>query len=220
MFSSYEKPRNTLFLDLGTKTGYCWGYTHQDAPLHAGTWRLATKDELEQQRKDGNERRHDIRHQRLYEHLIDSLEMGVFRIVYEDVLFSSTTDQTQLWASLRAAVWQIHVNNKNIEIQCVPVGTLKKFATGNGGADKEAMAKALREHAAAPPEVRNEMAWQGTKLDDNAVDAIWLYFFTQHMDKQGQPWNSIWEKRQAEKKLRRDKAKQKKLRLKNKVLTP
>jgi hypothetical protein len=45
----------------------------------------------------------------------------------------------------------------------VPVGTLKKFATGNGSADKESMKKAAKRDNL---DVRD--------LDDNAIDAYWL----------------------------------------------
>ena len=50
--------------------------------------------------------------------------------------------------------------------EAVPVGTLKKYATGFAGADKEAMAKWL--YRRFPKE-------RTLGLDDNAIDAVWLY---------------------------------------------
>ena len=89
-------------------------------------------------------------------------------VVFEDVQFSSYTAQTQLWSSFRAVVWLV-LGTKSL-LECVPVSTLKLFATGSGAADKAAMLKALvRKH----PEI------QAASLDDNAVDAIWLWKWAQ-----------------------------------------
>jgi hypothetical protein len=51
-------------------------------------------------------------------------------------------------------------------VDCVPVATLKKFATGHGGATKEMMATSLQKKLPGLFE---------QKLDDNAIDAVWLF---------------------------------------------
>jgi hypothetical protein len=51
-------------------------------------------------------------------------------------------------------------------IECVPTGTLKKFATGHGGATKEMMEVHLKR--------KHPGCWR-SGLDDNGVDALWLW---------------------------------------------
>lgn len=89
-------------------------------------------------------------------------------VVFEDVQFSTYTLQTQLWASLRTCVWL--TLGKSCLLECLPVSTLKKFATGFGGATKEGMAAAL---------FKQSPGFRGQKLDDNAIDAIWIFKWAQ-----------------------------------------
>jgi hypothetical protein len=165
---------NLLALDLGTHTGYA--YNIGDT-LKLGTWDLATKKEITAQRKTRMDRRFDIRISRLFdyvERIVYDSEVPMRCVVWEDVQFSSTTMQTQLWSSLRTAVWLAARGDSTLE--CVNVSTLKKFTTGHGGADKDAMAKWL--HSVMPE--RLALAKDGTvtdkttgiTLDDNAIDAL------------------------------------------------
>lgn len=150
---------NILALDLGTKTGFC-------GPNGMGTWKLSTAKEVTEWSKTRLTRRCDPRIIRLYSHLAplsDKLDL----VVFEDVQFSSSTFQCQLWSSLRAAVW-LSFSQRAVKIECVPVATLKKFATGHGGATKEMM----RDSAG---KMCPEFAKHGAVYDDNAVDAFWLY---------------------------------------------
>lgn len=160
-------------LDLGTLTGYA--YRDKFGDIVAGTWVLATPREVKLQHLARWDRRRDIRVARLA-HLIADMDCawGVF----EDVQFTSTTYQAHLWASLRATVWLSHLP----EVECCPVGTLKKFATGSGAAKKEAMAKALvRRNPAYYQLMKNKVCdvRTGHLLDDNAVDAIYLLFWAE-----------------------------------------
>jgi hypothetical protein len=56
-------------------------------------------------------------------------------------------------------------------IDCVPVSSLKLFATRYGGADKKLMSSAL---------FKLHPEWKSAKLDDNAIDAIWLHKWASH----------------------------------------
>jgi hypothetical protein len=85
-------------------------------------------------------------------------------VVFEDVQFSTYTYQTQLWSSLRAAVW-LAFDGSPSKIDCLGVSQLKQFA-GSGSYKKKQMADALFQLS---PE------WKCAKLDDNAIDAIWLH---------------------------------------------
>lgn len=163
-----------LALDLGTDTGFALEDT-DGYPLACGTWKLATPSELRKQRLTRGDRRGDRRFGSLFMRL-NAVCTG-FRpnlIVFEDVQFASTSMQAHLWASLRAAVWMMEVLH-DIQIDCCPVATLKKFATGSGAADKDAMASYLSKNPRFS--LRGKKIFDtvtNTELDDNAVDAIHL----------------------------------------------
>jgi len=149
---------NILALDLGTHAGWARNY----GPLPwCGTRHLAKKGEIEKWSATRMLRRCDPRIERFYSFLT-----GLFSppdlVVFEDVEFSTYTYQTQLWASLRAALWVAF--DKRAVIECVPVQALKKFATGAGSATKEQMRAALVRESGPK--------WDG--MDDNAIDAQWI----------------------------------------------
>ncbi len=157
---------NILALDYGTDTGFCFGDITRDLPAQAGTWKLATKKEITEWGKNRRTRRCDPRIPRLAFHI------KPFRpdyVVFEDVEFASSTYQVQLWASLRAAGWlSVH---PDVRFECVPVGSLKSFASGSGNAKKEQMSEALK--------LKHPALWNA-KLNDDAVDAIWIWLWAKH----------------------------------------
>jgi hypothetical protein len=157
-----------LALDLGTATGWAWGESSDSVP-HAGTWALSAAKEVTQWGKQRITRRCDPRPIRLYKRLHDLCEQKQFVpdvLIFEDVEFSSYTKQCQLWASYRTAAWMFAHWTAISHVDCVPVGTLKLYATGFGGASKEQMATALFQ---VSPSLKD------ASLDDNAIDAIWLW---------------------------------------------
>jgi hypothetical protein len=111
---------------------------------------------------------------------------GCSVVIFEDVKFSSYTYQAQLWPTWRAAVWTA-VPEECIE--CIPTNLLKKFATGNGNAKKEAMIAAMvraepkrfrldngpkKTHVIVDTSVTGQIYGE-TYLTSDAVDAYWLY---------------------------------------------
>lgn len=170
-----------LGLDLATSTGYA--FNDIENRFHCGSWLLATEAELKAARKQRLNRRLDPRVTKLFQ-LTQSLhtQYSFDVIVFEDVQFSSYTLQCQLWASLRAAVWLAPASPKQPIFETVPVQTLKKFATGHGGATKEVMVKALIK--TDPHFTKNEdptcAYWHpdshtSIRVNDDTVDAVWLW---------------------------------------------
>ncbi len=154
---------NLLALDLGTKTGYA---LELDGKLQAGTWTLATPAAISNNRRLRLDRRCDPRVQVLWDALTRvNFNNRLDWIFFEDVQFATTTMQCQLWSSFRTVLWLFAYAN-SIKIECCPVGTLKKFATGHGGAMKEDMERSL---------YGTKISWDLIKkLDDNGVDAVHL----------------------------------------------
>lgn len=155
---------NILALDLGTHTGVAQGSFLTG--FKAGTWTLATPKEIRGWNCQGLLRRLDPRIRR-FASKVGEAQLSADLLVFEDVQFSSSTFQTQLWSSFRGALWTVAI----CPVACVPVGTLKKFATGSGAADKADMSAALYHKF---PQTKNN-GW-----DDNAIDAIWLWLWAQN----------------------------------------
>lgn len=169
-----------LALDLGTTFGYA--VEADDYPLSCGSVLLATPKEIKYQAKLRMDRRCDMRFLRFVRHLrCLCTSFHPDWMVFEDVQFASTSKQAHLWATWRAAVWLVANEFSGVEIECCPVGTLKKFATGSGTADKGVMAEYLLQnprfmlrHGLIIDRVTN------LKIDDNAVDAIHLLNWMKH----------------------------------------
>lgn len=149
-----------LALDLGSHAGYAHNLTGE---LVAGTWHLATDNEVTQWGKRRETRRRDPRIQRFYS-LLSSLDRPDI-VAFEDVEFASSRKQAHLWASYRTTAWLAF--GPSTLFECVPVGTLKKFA-GCGNGDKKYMLDSLRK--------LHPKLWKPT-YDDNAIDAIWIFLW-------------------------------------------
>lgn len=158
-----------LALDLGTHCGFA--HTCSDY-LVSGTWHTANKEELKRWKKERMDRRCDQRIIRFSSSLrLLSATFGRPDIViFEDVEFMKGRLQVQLWSSFRAIVWDVFGGHPGINIECVPVQTLKVFSGAGAGATKERMEKFLRMRA---PSVCKPI------MDDNEVDALWLYLWAQ-----------------------------------------
>lgn len=150
---------DVLGLDLGTKCGATWNVGED---FHCETWCLAKPKEITEWGKKRLTRTRDPRIGRLCERLSALPRFDV--VLFEDVEFSTYTKQTQLWASLRSAVWLC----AHAQItECVPVGTLKRYATGHGGATKEMMMQGFKKKLGYDPK------------DDNQADSFFLWDWAQ-----------------------------------------
>jgi Holliday junction resolvasome RuvABC endonuclease subunit len=161
--------KTILAIDLGTTTG--WAYRSRSGGITAGAWLLQDEKARKLAAKARLDRRLDARIPALYGKLravwADNIADGTANnpvdfLVFEDVEFSQYTLQTQLWSSLRAALW-LFAHRHGIITDCINVKTLKKLATGSGGADKDFM---IRTATKLFPNV--------TIVDDNCADALHL----------------------------------------------
>jgi Holliday junction resolvasome RuvABC endonuclease subunit len=195
----------SLALDLGTLTG--WALLAGQVMIESGTERLASEHELRQQRRGGRERTLDVRFSRLLHFINRKLAAGATRIIYEDLLFASTTAQTQLWASLRAAIW-IKAETSGIIVHCLPASSLKKYATGSGRAQKGDMAHALTKaepERYQPDQTSGSLVENGRPLDDNEVDAIWLARYLAAFDRGEQEFITVHQRRALDRAAKRAK---------------
>lgn len=154
---------NVIGLDLGTTTGLS---ARLGADVLTTSFRLATPKECGKSVRSVN----DPRFRRLRERVAAVIARAPVEIpltvAWEDVQFVSTAYQYALWVTLRAAVWAaIDDSARIVKRLAVPVGTLKKFATGSGAADKDRMRIAAERRGYLGP---------NHGLDDNAVDALWV----------------------------------------------
>jgi len=151
-----------LGLDLGTHTGWAESIAGM-RKVTSGTWTLATPKEIKKQGENRGDRDFDIRVKRLADNLRKNYIYDL--IVFEDVEFVKFRLQAQLWASFRAAAWLAPAT----KFLSVPVGTLKKFATGWHSATKEQMAEAL---------MRRYPSLVKPGQGDDEVDALWLMLYS------------------------------------------
>jgi Holliday junction resolvasome RuvABC endonuclease subunit len=91
---------------------------------------------------------------------VAALSGGVARIVFEEVRAHAGTDAAHIYGGFlgHLSSW---CEERGVAYEGVPVGTIKRFATGRGNADKAAMVAAMQARGFAP-------------ADDNEADAIAL----------------------------------------------
>ena len=137
-----------LALDLGTTTG--WALRGHDGLITSGTMSFRPG------RFDGG----GMRYLRFTNWLIevDRLSGPIAAIWFEEVRRHVGTDAAHVYGGLMATLtaW---AELRGIPYEGVPVGTIKRHATGKGNADKVAMIAAARARGFSP-------------ADDNEADAI------------------------------------------------
>ena len=150
MTQSENSPRCMLALDLGTTTG--WALRGHDGLITTGTASFKSG------RYDGG----GMRYLRFTNWLteLDRLSGPISAICFEEVRRHAGTDAAHVYGGLMATLtaW---CELRGVPYQGVPVGTIKRHATGKGNAPKEAMIAAARARGFSP-------------VDDNEADAIAL----------------------------------------------
>ena len=137
-----------LALDLGSTTG--WAVRTARCRILHGT------AEFWPSRYEGGGMRY-LRFGKWLEQTLD-VTGGIDAVYFEEVRRHAGTGAAHVHGGFLAALtsW---CETKGIAYQGVPVGTIKRFATGKGNADKQAMIAAMRERGFEPG-------------DDNEADAI------------------------------------------------
>lgn len=148
-----------LALDLGTTTG--WAMRLADGVVVSGTM------EFRSGRYEGGGMRF-LRFRSWLDHLLDGAK-AIDLIHFEEVRRHAGTDAAHIYGGFLAhlSAW---CELKHIPYQGVPVGTIKRHATGKGNAAKDAVIAAMRSKGFNPE-------------DDNEADA--LAILTWAIDTQG-----------------------------------
>ena len=139
-----------LALDLGTTTG--WALRTPDRRIVSGS------QSFKQQRFEGGGMRF-LRFVRWLDEL-QTLSGGMQQLAFEEVRRHASTDAAHAYGGFlgQLSAW---CEQRQIPYQGVPVGTIKKHATGKGNANKDAMLAAVR-------------GWGYAPVDDNEADALAL----------------------------------------------
>ena len=142
-----------LAIDLGTTTG--WAHKSPDGLITSGTVSFRPS------RFDGGGMRY-LRFQNWLSEM-DRLSGPLSAIYFEEVRRHIGTDAAHVFGGLMA-VLTAWAEMRGVPYQGVPVGTIKKSATGRGNAPKQAMIDAARARGFDPK-------------DDNEADAIAILFW-------------------------------------------
>jgi Holliday junction resolvasome RuvABC endonuclease subunit len=139
-----------LALDLGTTTG--WALRFDTGRITSGV------ETFKPRRFEGG----GMRYVRFTDWLVEIAmhAHGIRRVVFEEVRRHAGTDASHVYGGFLATLtsW---CEEHEVPYEGVPVGTIKRFATGKGNADKAAMIAAVRARGFVP-------------ADDNEADAIAL----------------------------------------------
>lgn len=149
---------NILALDLGTKTG--WSLSTSNDRIVSGT------ENFKASRFQSSDRRFFNFKKWLTE--IKNKYDGVDVVYYEEVRKHIGVDAAHIYGGFKATltVWCEH---HQIPYVGVPVGTIKKHATGKGNSNKQAMIDSARSKGHFPE-------------DDNEADAIAILYFAKEAE--------------------------------------
>jgi crossover junction endodeoxyribonuclease RuvC len=145
-----------LALDLGTHCGYAAG---RPGAIVSGVL------DLKPDRYSGG----GMRFLRFRRHL-DEIHAAtpLTEVAYEEVRRHQGVDAAHIYGGLMATL-QAWCEERGIPYEGVPVGTIKKFATGKGNADKAKMIATVE-------------SWGFRPVDDNEADALALLALKHSLD--------------------------------------
>ncbi len=159
-----SKPHYIIGLDLGTKCGWAV-LSNAGKRLASGTWNFSPK------RHEGGGMRY-VRFSNALEEMLDrwliqaSEDGGSIHVAFEEVRRHRGVTAAHVYGGLMATLQSV-LEDREVKIPYVsiPVGTIKKHATGKGNASKEQMIASAKK----------EWEEEGWELkDDNEADALWV----------------------------------------------
>ena len=148
-----------LALDLGSTTG--WALRSRDGIITSGTMTFRPS------RFEGGGMRY-LRF-RAWLDEVSHLAHGIDRVIFEEVRAHAGTDAAHIYGGFLAnlTAW---CEERELTYEGVPVGTIKRFATGKGNAGKDAVIAAIKARGLHP-------------ADDNEADALAILLWA--IDAQG-----------------------------------
>lgn len=138
-------------IDPGTSCG--WAILRDGERLASGVWDLSSS------RHEGGGMRY-VRCRSYLSELLDAYDEFDVLVAYEEVARHRGTAAAHVYGGI-VAVIQSECESMQVPYLGIPVGTIKKHATGKGNAGKPAMIKAALER------------WDHEVEDDNEADALW-----------------------------------------------
>jgi Holliday junction resolvasome RuvABC endonuclease subunit len=137
-----------LAIDPGTLCGWALSENGRVLADLSGVWNLAAR------RFEGG----GMRYVRLRQHL---QEIAAELIVYEEVHAHKGTDAAHIYGGMIATI-AAYCEDRSVPYCAIPVGTIKKHATGFGNANKNLMLASAHSK------------WGGAVQDHNQADALWI----------------------------------------------
>jgi crossover junction endodeoxyribonuclease RuvC len=140
-----------LAVDPGTACG--WALRAPSGAVVSGVWNL----------RGGRFEGGGMRFLRLRRHLDDAFAAAPFhQVAFEEVRRHLGVDAAHIYGGVVATLTAF-CEERRLPYQGIPVGTVKRLATGKGNADKAAMLAAAATR------------WPGYRFaDDNEADARWI----------------------------------------------
>ena len=156
---AFSDTTTVLALDLGTATG--WALSSHDQHITSGTVTF----------RPGRFEGGGMRYLRFRHWLDELVKLGgpIDRIVFEEVRRHAGTDAAHVYGGLMGTLTAWGELN-TVPYEGVPVGTIKRFATGKGNAGKDAVIAAIKARGFHP-------------ADDNEADALAILLWA--IDAQG-----------------------------------
>ena len=141
-----------LFIDPGTHCG--WGLLDAKGQrVASGVW------DLKPRRHEGGGMRY-LRVRRYVLELLTTYEDQITALGYEEVRRHMSTDAAHVYGGIVGAV-AMACEEYEVPYSAIPVGTIKKAATGKGNASKEEMVAAA------------DSRWLIECASDDEADALW-----------------------------------------------
>lgn len=143
--------KHYIGIDPATKCG--WAVMNEKGELIAsGTWNLAPR------RHESSAMRW-VKFRKSFDELVQTYSPAA--VAYEEVARHAGTNAAHVYGGL-VAIMQAYMEEAKINFAGIPVGTVKKHATGKGNAKKEAMMAAFAEKFGRDAK------------DDNEADAAFI----------------------------------------------